>query len=269
MATLLQATMKGEPSQVAVAESERRVKSVDKVITLLGAFHESRPYITLSEAAALLGIHKSSASRLLRQLAHEGLLTRDPNGHRYGIGIRLFEIGNLYIHSNELVTLSHEYLEGLVGATGQTAQLCLRDGYESVVVASIESRLLVKAAANLGGRLPLHCSASGHMLLTDLSDEEIVSLYKIGPLAHIAAEIDIEALVGYVQEARRKRLSVVIGEYRPELLAVAAPICAVGGHLRAVICLVAPYTQEALARMGEYEEATRATAEDFSRRLGG
>lgn len=240
----------------------RRIKSIDKVITLLEAFDEERPRLALSEATAILGVHKSSASRLLRQLAEHGFLARTSDGREYGIGIRLFEIGNLYVATNSLIEATHDVLNDLVRMTGHTAQVCVRDGTDSVVVGSAESSQLIRAAANLGGRLPLHASASGKVLLSGLQDNEVKNLVEGLP------SNKLEILMKDISRVRRKGVCLVQGEYKPEILSVAAPIRNQRQRVAAALCLVAPNTREAKSRAREYEDATIRLAAEVSTRIG-
>lgn len=243
----------------------RKVRSIERVITVLNEFSPERPTITLSHVAALLLIHKSSASRLLRQLADEGFLRRLDEGTTYGIGLRLFEIGSLYSRSNDLLQAAAGALERLVEHTGLTAQLCVRDGSASVVVASRESTRLIRAAANLGGRLPLDITASGRVLLAGRSDSEIRTLLEAG--GH-GRQRPVGEVIDLIRDAERRNAAVVVGGYHPEVLALAVPVFSGAGDVAAALCLVAPATGSALDRVDELVETLQGEALAVSRRLG-
>ena len=246
-------------------DANRRLKSVDRIAALLNGFTDQRPSMTLTEAAELLGLHKSSASRLLRQLADTGLLHRLDDGQRYAVGVRLFEIGNLYTSSNDFIRVSDPFLQRLVQATGHTAQLCVPDDFESVVVASEESRELIRAAANLGGRLPAMTTASGRVFLAHRTDEEIHDHWaETSPDRRPARD----HLLAAIARIRQDGICVVVGGYRPEILSLAAPVYGPGRVLRGALCLVMPNTEHARASLDACRRATTDLARELSARLG-
>jgi DNA-binding IclR family transcriptional regulator len=51
-------------------------QSAERVLALLTAFDDARPELGVTEMAALVGVHKSTASRLAAALERAGLLVR-------------------------------------------------------------------------------------------------------------------------------------------------------------------------------------------------
>jgi IclR family KDG regulon transcriptional repressor len=76
----------------------------------------------------MLGIPKSSASRLLKAMLQEGLLARHENSPRYKVGNLLFEVSQLYRLNSSLIELTDDVLKAICRETGHTGYLSILDG---------------------------------------------------------------------------------------------------------------------------------------------
>jgi DNA-binding IclR family transcriptional regulator len=87
------------------------------------------------------------------------------SGGAYAIGLRLWDLGTLNPRGLLLRVRAMPIMEDLHAAKRQHVQLAVLDGTEVPVVERIFAARAVPVASNVGGRLPLHASAVGQMLL--------------------------------------------------------------------------------------------------------
>ena len=62
------------------------IQTADRVLSLLLAFDVRRRELGVGDFAQLLGVHKSTASRLAATLARRGFLERAPGGKLFHLG---------------------------------------------------------------------------------------------------------------------------------------------------------------------------------------
>jgi len=78
------------PAAEAVADLDRNsVRSVDRAVSLLLALGNVDSGVGVTEIARSLGLHKSTASRLLATLQKRGLVDQDGQSGKYRLGVAM------------------------------------------------------------------------------------------------------------------------------------------------------------------------------------
>ena len=144
-----------------------------KVVALLDAFAPDHPQLTLSELCRRTGLPAATAHRLVGELVEWGGLERCASGG-YRIGLRLYEVAALAPRGMLLRESALPFLEDLYEATHENVQLAVLDGLEAVCVERIAGRGALTIATRVGGRLPLHASGVGQVLLAHAQDERLL-----------------------------------------------------------------------------------------------
>lgn len=153
---------------------------VARTARLLGSFDGDHHRLTLTELAARSGLAVSTAHRMLGELAKACLVTRDPEG-RYSIGRRLWELGETSPISLELRETALPWLLTLYEATAENVHFAILDGREALYVARLVGPHSVPTMSRMGGRLPLHTTGVGKVLLA-WQPEEFLTRYFSRPL---------------------------------------------------------------------------------------
>ncbi len=133
-----------------------------RVLSILAVFERSASARSLSEISEESGLPQSTVHRLLGELEEWGAVQRDARG-RYQIGVRLWELGQ---HAGRaLREVARPYLQDLFGLTNETVHIAIRDGVEVLYIDRVYGTRRVPQAARVGGRLPLHATAVGKVIL--------------------------------------------------------------------------------------------------------
>src|SRR5262245_30361678 len=127
------------------------IQTVDRVLQMLSAFTSERRELGVSDFAALLGVHKSTASRLAATLVQRGFLERVPDGKRFRLGPELGRIGLLAAGRRDLVAASRDVMARLAADTGETVNLAIRDGDEVANIAQADGQHII-GVGNWAGR---------------------------------------------------------------------------------------------------------------------
>jgi DNA-binding IclR family transcriptional regulator len=150
---------------MAGGSTEWRGRSViSKVVALLDAFTPTAPELSLNELAALTGLPVSTTYRLASELVAWGGLERVEGGG-YRIGLRLWEIGSLAPRGEKLREVALPFMNDLYEATHENVHLAVLDGTEALYVEKLSGRRAMPVRTRRGGRLPLHATAVGKVLL--------------------------------------------------------------------------------------------------------
>jgi DNA-binding IclR family transcriptional regulator len=225
----------------------------------------------VSELAELLGLAKSTVSRIVRSLESEGFLSRVPGSGRYQLGMVLCGLGNIAAErSRGLVEHARPYLQELVAQTSESAQTVILDGFECVRLDKIEASQAVRAYMSVGGRFPAYVSASGQVLLAHESESTIAALAKHGLHPYTRRTItDARELSRRLKRVREQGYAVNDGQYREDVGGFGAPIHDASGSVIGALGISIPMSRfpSASASKAVIRLLTDATSR-LSRELG-
>lgn len=209
-------------------------QAVERAITILELFDEHRTIIGISEAAAALGVHRSTASRLMATLERRGLLEQVDNGAGYRLGLGLVALGGYVLNRFPVRARAGQILRELRDATGETAWLGVLDGHQITYLDQASSPHVTVNVDWVGVRQTLTEGVTGRLLLAYQPDHVIERLVSLAaPEAIGLSETELAA-------ARRQGYAIRIGETGDGYTGVAVPIRAADGAVVAAIALGGP-----------------------------
>lgn len=140
-----------------------------KAVALLRAFHAEDTVLPLADLVRRTGIPKGTAHRVAGDLVAHRLLDKTPHGYRLSGG--LFELGMRAATERTLLEVAMPFLQDLYERTHETVHLGVQDGTDVVYVAKIGGHRQARSPSRTGGRMPMHCTAIGKVLLAYAADE--------------------------------------------------------------------------------------------------
>ena len=236
-----------------------------RVLAILDAFSADRPELTLTEIARRAGLPLSTAHRLVGELARWGALERADDA-RYRVGLRLFEVAALAPRGLGLREVAMPFLEDLHEVTRQNVQLAVLDGAEAVFLERLSGRGAVNVITRVGGRLPLHATGVGLVLLAH-ADPDLQERVLAAPLRRYTRKTVTapEAVRRTLADVRRTGVAVSDGQIELVALSVAAPVRGPRGEVVAAVSVVVPAEG---ADPRAFVPVVRAAALGVSRGLG-
>lgn len=226
-------------SQAAASAPVRaRVPTLHKTAELCGLFTTARPRWRLQEICAELGWDPATAHRFLKALVEVRMLAVDADGG-YTVGLLPVEMASVYLAGEPRRRAFVQRCEEIATRTGLTCQLGILDDAYVVIVASHEGASVLRAAAMLGERLPVHATAGGKAILSQLDDAAIEALLP-ERLERLTADTlgSRTALIEQVREVRAGGLARASGELAPAFHAIGVPLPAgcFDGRPAALMC---------------------------------
>lgn len=218
------------------SEPGRSVSS--RLLDLLFSFTPGETELTLAELTRKTGLPHPTARRLVRELVAAGALDQRPDG-RFTVGLRLWRLGTLAPLTESLRTRAQPYLEDLYTALRQHVQLAVLEGTEAVIIERLSAPRAVGLVSGVGGRLPLHCSGAGKVLLSHAGPELARDVLS-GKLRRFTPKTitDPDTLRRELAECRRTGTAVVRGELTDDADSIATRVVNGEGRVIAALSVV-------------------------------
>jgi DNA-binding IclR family transcriptional regulator len=243
-------------------------QSVDKAIAILKEFSLAEPELGVSELARRLGLTKSTVHRLLASLLKGGLIEQDLDSRKYRLGCGLVELGYNVIHSNSLTKTALLYLSYLAGQVHEAAYIAVREGDVVLTMAQVLSPDAPDQVP-WPGVLPLHATASGKVLLTQMEESELAALLEKGLVAWTENTItDVDQLGQEIQRIREQGYATCLEEQEAGVNAVAVPVTAPDGDVVAALSVVGPAYRLTRDKMQASLETLKAISREITLKLG-
>jgi DNA-binding IclR family transcriptional regulator len=219
----------------ALVAASATYQSAERVLGLLASFEDGRPELSVTEIAASLGVHKSTASRLAATLERTGFLAR--SGRRYRLGVEVIRLGTLALRSTDIVATMQPVMAKLSQLTGETINLAVPAGPDILNVAEVPSSYILSCSGGwIGRRTKPHAVANGKVLLAFGALPVPASLERYTEHTITTAE----ALQAELARVRRDGYATAVAELEDGLVAVAAPVLGPGGDCVAALSVSGP-----------------------------
>lgn len=142
------------------AKQPDSVAAVLKTFGLLQALAE-RNETGISDLSTRLAMPKATVYRFLQTMMAQGYVRQDAQSERYGLTMKVFELGTKALQYPELVDLAKHHMQMLADKTGETVHLGTLIDSEIIYVHKVDSRHMLGMYSRVGRRAPLHCTAIG------------------------------------------------------------------------------------------------------------
>jgi DNA-binding IclR family transcriptional regulator len=245
---------------------------LDGVQRVLSLYADGVAELSFTDVAQRLAMPKSTASRLLNQMQHYGMLDQDAATRRYRPGVLLTQAVRAGQHATPLDEACRKVLVRLSEDSGLTAYLSTLNQRETVVLQRLNGSHPVQVLSPPGSRRAASGTAMGRALLSRLTPTEFEALYGADPSASLQVEgKDCPATVGElaqrVAQVRADHYGVAIDQAMPGIGAVAAAVRdPATGELRG-LCLSFVSFQADAARVATLRESLTQQVAALGREL--
>ena len=247
------------------------VPGLHRGLQVLEAVGRSDKPLSITELAQQLKLSRSSMFRLVYTLQFMGFLRPTEDPKCFGLGARVLNLGFTYLAKQDIIQIARRDLEQLRDSTGISTHLAIRDGLDILFLDCIQTRTGFLSNVNVGARIPAHASPMGWLMLSDMSQREIVSLFADAAFTKLTARTpgNVSALLKAISGAAADGYVFSRGFVEPGGCSVAAPVFDSKGQVVAAIDASGPESAFDPARPeGFYVNAVRAAAAAISARLG-
>ncbi len=232
-----------------MATVRTRVGVLDRCVAILRAVETG--HRSFAAIAATTGLTRPTAHRLLRSLEQHGLVLQ-ADGVGYVLGPELLDLAAAARADLPLRELARPSLERLAAATGESAQLFVRDGDRRICVDTVDSDQELRTIVDVGAALPLTKGSAGKVLL-----------------AWSAEDGSAKPLAAHLAAVRRRGWAESHGERETGVASISAPVLGPDGAILAAVSVSAPEGRLGPARVRRAAPAVTRAARDVERALAG
>jgi DNA-binding IclR family transcriptional regulator len=229
----------------------------------------ARGWSGVTEIAAALGTHKSTAYRLLATLKDRGLVEQDVETDRYRLGLGVVYLASAVTADLDILHYARPVCDRLREQAQGTVTISVLAGDDVLVIYQAMSSSSVLNVDWRGKHLPLHCTSDGKVLLAHLPDTRQRAILE-KPLKRFTAHtiVDPDALRAQIRAIRDVGYGYTVEELEIGLNAVAAPCFAAGHEVVATVGLSGPaarFQPESIPGLGRL---TMGAADEISAATG-
>jgi len=249
------------------ADSPSTVQSVDRAITIMEILARTGE-AGVTELANELGVHKSTAFRLVAALERRSLVEQQHGRGKYRLGTGILRLAGATTSRLDLVQESRGVNRLLAQQVGETVNLAVLSDGAALYMDQVAGSSALQPHNWVGQRIPLHATSNGKVLLSGLEASEIAT--QVGELRGFTANTitSVQALGRELEEVRARGYAIAIDELEVGLTAVAAPIRNSHGEIIASVSVSGPTFRIDARRLPQLAHAVVRAAEDVSFRLG-
>ncbi|MFT3797746.1 IclR family transcriptional regulator [Microbacterium sp.] len=211
-----------------------------RLVRVLETFTPTRTVQSAAEIGRRAGLPRSTAHRIVGELVEVGLLERDDD-HRVRIGMRLWELATRSSQALRLRQAAMPFMERVQARVREHTQLAILEQEEALFVERLSVPTAGANITRIAGRLPLHASSSGLVLLA-FGERELQDRILAGPLRPLTRQTitDPAALRRKLAEIRTLGHAVAPGSIEEVSTGVAVPIRDETGAIIAALSVVLP-----------------------------
>jgi DNA-binding IclR family transcriptional regulator len=247
---------------VRVTDERSPVQSVDRALEIL-EFLAARGEAGVTDLATHLGVHKSTAFRLLGALEARGLVEQPDVKYRLGTG--LLRLASAVPVQRDITGACRRACEELADECGETVNVAIAHAGAAINIDQVRGGGSWLVSHNwIGERTPLHATSSGKVLLA--ADPGLIpARLPRFTAATITKRADLDRELA---EVRRTGVAYTHEELEPTLTAAAAPVRGHDGRVVAAISVAGPTFRMDATKLAAVAKAVIRAADQASHRLG-
>lgn len=262
------AVSKLEPSGKDAAGADARAL---RPLLLLETLSQQHSGISLSALAERLGLPKASVMRLLHALQGQAYVMRDPGTSVFTLGPRAAALGLRTLHAASVAHRYRPLLSALVQRLGETCNLTTREGAQVLYIDRVETTEPLRMTLPPGSRVPLHCTASGKLFLSQMPAPDcqalVEGLARERKTAH--THTSVAALMAEIERTRKRGIGVDNEEFINGMVAIAIPVRDAQGQCVAAVACHTPTARLSLTDLLAHAPAIERTAQQIAALLLG
>ena len=232
-----------------------------RVFGIVEAVADSNAPLTVAQISGIVGLPMATTHRLCKMLIDERLLQYEIDGKRLLSGPRLFELAGRIFSGSHFDLERRAILETLVDEVGETCNISVPDGARMIYAERVESHWPLRLQLPAGTHVPMHCTASGKLYLSQLDPsmaDRVLECLELSPYTRRSI-VSVEKLKSELTKIRKRGYSTDNEEFIEGLVAVAVPIFDPSGRFCAGLALHGPKLRirmkDALARLPALKNA--------------
>jgi IclR family pca regulon transcriptional regulator len=195
--------------------------------------------LSVSDAARMSDITRAAARRCLITLTQLGYV--EHSGREFRPLPRLRRLGGTTTKRDQIARLAEPLLARARDELAESVSLAVLDNDASLFIARAEAEHILSTGVRVGAYLPAYCSATGRVLLSQFSDNEIAERIGRKPLRARTPHtvIKVPLLLTEIRTIRKRAYAISDEEIELGMRALAVPVIGENHEIIAAISVSA------------------------------
>jgi len=252
---------------MSTGRASEGVQSVERALNILEILARVGE-CGVTEIAAELEVHKSTAFRLMSTLESHDLVEQTEDRGKYRLGVGMLRLAGATTARLDLVQEARPVCRKLAADTGETVNLAVLSENSALYVDQVAGTSALQSHNWVGQHIPLHATSNGKVLLSELDKEDLDGILATLPSYTELTVTSRARLRAELAQVREQGYAEAIDELEVGLTAVAAPIRNAHGDIIASMSVSGSTFRLTADRIPDAIEQVRAAAKEVSYRLG-
>jgi len=250
-------------------KEDTKTDMIGKALGLLVLLGNEPKGASASELSRQADLPFSTTYRLLGSLTRDGFVDYEPDGRRYHLGLRVFQLGQRVSNHHGFAGTSRPILQKVTEATGEATILAVRDGHHHLTVNKVDGPQMFRVTSDPGFLGKLHTTAVGKALVAFAADDERAELLEeleLDPLTDVSIT-DREAFRAEIEKVRRQGFALMDEENEVGMRAIAVPVLNSQGVAFASLATAAPVFRMSVEQLRAVVPLLKDAAAELAARL--
>lgn len=243
------------------------VQSVERALAILEILARSGE-AGVTGIATKIGVHKSTAFRLVSTLEQGGLVEQSEDRGKYRLGMGILRLAGATTARLDVVQEARPICRRLASGTGETVNIAVLSDRAALYVDQVAGASSLQPHNWVGQHIPLHATSNGKVLLSGLTEDELSRTLGSLPAYTDTTITTMRGLCRELDEVRQRGYATAVDELEVGLTAVAAPIRNAHGDVIAAISVSGPSFRLDAGRVDAVLPTLLEAAGEVSHRLG-
>lgn len=223
-------------------KDDSRTDMVGKALGLLVLLGDEPRGASAAEISRRAELPFSTTYRLLGSLTRDGFVDYEPDGRRYHLGLRVFQLGQRVSNHHGFAGTALPILRRVTELTAEATILSVRDGNHHLTVNKVDGPQTFRVTSDPGHLGSLHTTAVGKALVAFADEDarkELVESLELAPLTEFSIT-DRDAFRTEIDLVRKRGFATMDQENELGMRAVAVPVFNSQGHAFASLATAVP-----------------------------
>lgn len=232
----------GGKAGAKAGKEDSRTDMVGKALGLLVLLGDEPRGASAAELSRRAELPFSTTYRLLGSLTRDGFVDYEPDGRRYHLGLRIFQLGQRVSNHHGFAGTALPILRRVTEETGEATILSVRDGHHHLTVNKVDGPQTFRVTSDPGHLGALHTTSVGKALVAfadDATRSQLVEELELEPLTEFSIT-DREAFRTEIELVRKRGYALMDEENELGMRAVAVPVFNSQGHAFAALATAVP-----------------------------
>ncbi len=246
------------------------MKSLQKAIDVMELFLGNEGEVSLSDLSKLSGLNKSTVNRIALTLVKRGYLKQQDKRGKYSLGMKFLDFSGVIKNRIRVRDVAIPHLMKLSRLVNESVIMAIWDGRAAVITETFHANQTLKVVPDEGTTIPLHCTASGKIILANMADEEFGRYYKNKSLErHTPNTItSLNDLKKHIIIVKQEGVAFDDEEFAVGVRSVSSAIINAEGHVVGSAGVLGPSVRLTRDKMRENMPAVKSCALEISRGMG-